>query len=242
MMNAMTLFLAAILLNIFAYLTIRLRPIIYHVKLFKPMIWNFKLSLMPLMVLLLNALIFLILVVVSNALNQVWIRILGQGLFVVGMVVWMLLLPNSGYLITELNLTHRDQDEHPVPIWYDIISIMSFALSGIVNTLVNIVMIQLMVLIAMDPSEVGLKWQGLLLGTALIINLLVSIGVYLGRYIRFNSWDILHPLSFVRKFIAHFKIKGKFKEFSLFVVFHTTFFMILYFSFGIHQYFILSGI
>lgn len=36
-------------------------------------------------------------------------------------------------------MTHRLDDVVEVPIWYDLISVMSFALSGIINTLVNIV-------------------------------------------------------------------------------------------------------
>lgn len=106
------------------------------------------------------------------------------------------MLPNSGYLITELNMTHRLDDVVEVPIWYEIISVMSFALSGIINTLVNIVFLQLIFLVGVDPENITKKTFISFIITAIILNVLVAIGVYLGRQIRFNSWDVLHPKSF----------------------------------------------
>lgn len=232
-----TIIFAALLLNVFAFLTIVLRPKLFGVKLFKPMIWNFKLSLLPLLLLVVNIIIFYILVTFSVYKELNFIGNIAVVLFILGMAFWILLLPNSGYLITELNLTHRNVDEKEVPVWYDIVSVLSFALSGIVNTLLNIVVFQLLYLILFDPDVLLRREKTILMTSAVIIILLVSIGVYLGRAIRFNSWDIVHISSFFKKLVSYFKEREHIKDFVLFVFFHTAFFIIMYLSFGIQNYF-----
>ena len=236
-MGVSSLILSAVLLNIFAYTTIKLRPRIYGVSLFKPMIWNFKLSLLPFAILVVDTIIFLLAAIIASYSGIAFIRYAGMFTAIMGLFVWLLALPNSGYLITELNLTHRDIDGDKVPIWYDIISVMAFAMSGIVNTLVNIVMIQVMILVFYDPSTVTKAHQSIFMLTALVLNLLVAIGVYLGRSIRFNSWDVIHIKSFFTKLKNHFEKPGEWKNCVLFVVFHTLFFMIMYVLAGIPFFF-----
>lgn len=229
------LILSVILLNAFAYLTIKLRPRIFNVDLFNPMIKNFKLSLLPFLVILVSTILFVIMSYFGS--NYHWLYVLGQIIFVIGIGIWLLLLPNSGYLITELNLTHRDSDKNEVPIWYDIVSMTAFALSGIINTLANIVIIQFIGIVILDPQHLSGKYHFALIVTGLLINLLVSIGVYLGRTIRFNSWDILHITSFINKLYKNFKRPGEWRNFFLFVVFHTALFMIIYVVIGVPYYF-----
>lgn len=140
-MDVKPLFTTTLLINVFAYLTIRLRPIIYKTKLFKPMIWNMKLSLLPFAIQIISFIIFIMLRYFSTLLEIPFLDVLAITLFLILQLLWLLFLPNSGYLITELNLTHRSEDKVEVPIWYDIVSVLSFAFSGIINTIVNIFMI-----------------------------------------------------------------------------------------------------
>ena len=135
-------------------------------------------------------------------------------------------------------MTHRLDDVVEVPNWYEIISVMSFALSGIINTLVNIVFLQLIFLVGFDPENITKKTFISFIITAIILNVLVAIGVYLGRQIRFNSWDVLHPKSFLKKLKNHFNSSRVLFEFILFVAMHATFFMILYYALGIQRIFI----
>jgi len=237
-MKFAALFLSVLFLNLFAVITIRLRPKIYKVKIYKPMLWNFKLSVLPLIVLILNIGIFIMLSYIGAKSNITAFLVSARILFFVGLAVWLLLLPNSGYLITELNLNHRDSDDKDVPIWYDIVSILSFALSGIVNTLANITLVQLSFVVAFDPLILTAVDHAVLFLSGLFIILLIVVGIYLGRIVRFNSWDILHPGSFMKKLKTHFAKHGTFKELILFIVFHTIFFTIMYVSFGIPFYFI----
>lgn len=239
-MQLRILFTTMILLNLFAYLTIVIRPRLYGVALFKPMIWNFKLSLLPLIVLLVTISIAFLFLLARVTFGVELFYYLGIGSFFIGLALWFVLLPNSGYLITELNLTHRQVDEKKVPIWYDIISILSLALSGVVNMMANIVVIQVFYLIIVDPVRLSFKNQLFLFLLTFVIILFASIGIYLGRSIRFNTWDLLHPISFIKKFIHHFRRKGAAKDAFLFIFFHLCFFILFYYMLGIPFYF--SGI
>jgi uncharacterized membrane protein len=227
-MKLITLMIAVILLNAFAYMTIKLRPVIFNVKIFKPMLKNFKLSILPLFILLMNVAVNMILLLIGSKFNVHFMGAAVSVLFLIGFLIWLVFLPNSGYLITELNLTHRDNDEKEVPIWYDIVSILSFALSGIINTLANIVIIQYVFLVLFDPLKLDGSGYFVLFISGFVIIFFVVIGIYLGRAIRFNSWDILHPKSFFKKLKNHFIKKGVWKELILYLTFNTIFFNHVY--------------
>lgn len=123
------------MLNFFSYITIVLRPNLFNVQLYRPMTKNFKLSILPFIVLLINFAIFILMAYLST--ENPMLRLVSRIIYILGLIVWLLLLPNSGYLIKELNLNHRSIENDEVPIWYDIVSTLSFALSGVVNTLAN---------------------------------------------------------------------------------------------------------
>lgn len=232
-MNLSTLFITVVLINLFAYMSIKFRPILFKTKLFKPMIWNFKLSMLPMIILLVTLSLVGIAITIGNTYEIFWLFDVAIVLLLIGIVIWLIMLPNSGYLITELNMTHRSEDGDLVPIWYDIVSVSSFAMSGIINTIANIAIIQILMLVIIDPEVITQKNRIFLLVSGFIINTLVAIGVYLGRQIRFNSWDLLHPKSFIKKLANHFTSLRVFKEFVLFVFMHASFFMILYYAMGI---------
>lgn len=232
-MNLSTLFITVVLINLFAYMSIRFRPILFKTKLFKPMIWNFKLSMLPMIILLVTLSLVGIAITIGNTYEIFWLFDVAIVLLFIGVAIWLIMLPNSGYLITELNMTHRSEDGDLVPIWYDIVSVSSFAMSGIINTIANIAIIQILMLVLIDPEVITQKNRIFLLISGFIINTLVAIGVYLGRQIRFNSWDLLHPKSFIKKLVNHFNTLQVFKEFVLFVFMHASFFMIIYYAMGI---------
>ncbi|MCL2664406.1 MAG: DUF1361 domain-containing protein [Defluviitaleaceae bacterium] len=237
-MNFLSLFLGILLLNLFAYITISIRPKIFKVKVYRPMLKNFVLSVLPLLILAANILIFLALSILRVYAEIEFLLAPAYVIYFAGLLVWLLFLPNAGYLITELNLNHRSTDEKEVPIWYDIVSVLSFALSGIVNTLANIVIIQLSFLVVFDPQALTASNYAALFFSGVGIIFLIVVGIYLGRVIRFNTWDLLRPLSFLKKIKSHYSERGRFKEFLFYVIINTIFFVIMYVSFGIPFFFI----
>ena len=102
MMFILILGIAAI--NLFAVLLTLLRPKLFGVKLYKPMLKNMGLSLLPLLVLIATILLMAAVLLYVNT-------FLGFVTGIAGVALWLLLLPNAGYLVTELNLNHRTVDK-----------------------------------------------------------------------------------------------------------------------------------
>lgn len=98
---------------------------------------------------------------------------------------WVLFFPNSPYILTDLfHLRARSG----VPVWYDLVLILAFAWTGLAFGFTSLLDIERLLLERIRRPAV----------TALIVFLLFlsGFGIYLGRFLRWNSWDVLHaPLS-----------------------------------------------
>lgn len=93
---------------------------------------------------------------------------------------WLVFLPNSPYIITDLVHLHS---EHSYLKWYDLFLVFVFALNGLLLGLLS--MADMFALLSKKFSEkVGLF-------TMFKVSLLCGYGIYLGRFLRFNSWDVL---------------------------------------------------
>jgi len=95
-------------------------------------------------------------------------------------LAWLVFLPNAPYLVTDL--MHLAPDGR-VPVLFDTVMLFSFALFGLALGLVSLRWMQR--LVADRWSRLG-GW--LFAGTALGA---AGFGIYLGRYVRWNSWDLL---------------------------------------------------
>jgi uncharacterized membrane protein len=95
-------------------------------------------------------------------------------------VGWLLLFPNSPYLVTDLiHLRERP----PAPLWFDALILVSAAVAGLLAGFVSLHLMQ---------GAVARLW-GTAAGwlTAVAVLGLSGFGVYLGRFARYNSWDVL---------------------------------------------------
>jgi uncharacterized membrane protein len=97
--------------------------------------------------------------------------------------LWLLFLPNAPYLLTDfIHLGSRDD----APIWFDIVLFGSFAWTGMLLGFLSIFLMQSVV-----RREAGATWSWVLVGASLAAS---SFGIYLGRSLRWNSWDfVLRP-------------------------------------------------
>jgi uncharacterized membrane protein len=106
-------------------------------------------------------------------------------------VVWLLFLPNAPYILTDfVNMEHA----HPL---FDALVIGSFAVTALALGFASLLLVQLVV------TRVG----GALAGWAVAVVSLfaASAGVYLGRVLRFNSWDVVQrPRSLLA--VAHARL------------------------------------
>ena len=100
-------------------------------------------------------------------------------------VVWFLFFPNAPYIVTDFVHLHPREG---VPYWYDLITLMAFALTGLFLGYLSLYLMQ----------EVVRGWLGRAASWmfALVMLGLSAFGIYLGRFVRWNSWDaLLDPLS-----------------------------------------------
>ncbi|HUR80815.1 MAG TPA: DUF1361 domain-containing protein [Thermoanaerobaculia bacterium] len=94
-------------------------------------------------------------------------------------IVWLLFLPNAPYIVTDfIHLRARP----PVPLWYDVLLLISCAGTGLLLGYGSTMIVQ---------RATARRW-GLRVGwTAAVVALLVAaFGIYLGRFVRFNSWEV----------------------------------------------------
>lgn len=104
------------------------------------------------------------------------------------LVAWLLLIPNSFYIITDL-FHLRKQDV--IPLWYDLALIMSFAWNGLIVGVLSVWQIEKIVC---NRWRVVNEWL-----FVLPLMYLNALGIFIGRYLRFNSWDVLtKPLELIK--------------------------------------------
>lgn len=94
--------------------------------------------------------------------------------------LWIAFLPNSFYLITDL--VHL-KPNYEASLVYDTIMLQSFVLSGLALGYTSVVMVHKQLEKRLRPSQV---WM--FVGA---IFLVCSFAIYLGRFSRWNSWDLL---------------------------------------------------
>jgi uncharacterized membrane protein len=96
------------------------------------------------------------------------------------LVLWLLFFPNAPYMLTDF--IHLGESES-VPVWYDALMLSSFAWTALLLGYASLYLVQLLA-----RRVVGLAWSWVGVACALA---LASFGVYVGRFVRFNSWDAL---------------------------------------------------
>lgn len=96
------------------------------------------------------------------------------------LLTWLLFIPNSFYIITDLyHLTHIDT----APKWFDVLMIFSFAWNGLLCGIISLRRVELFI-----SMQSGKKISVLVI---LAVMWLCAFGIYIGRYLRYNSWDVL---------------------------------------------------
>ena len=96
--------------------------------------------------------------------------------------VWLIFFPNAPYILTDLQhlavVNWQDIDT-----WYDVLMLVWFAFTGLLLGMVSLFMMQEII-----RREFG-RWVGW--GFVAFVTALTAVGVYVGRFLRWNSWDIL---------------------------------------------------
>jgi uncharacterized membrane protein len=97
-------------------------------------------------------------------------------------LVWLIFFPNAPYLLTDFQ--HLAFTNGSAPLWFDVILMIWFAWTGLLLGIASLYLMQEIVTKTFTPL-VGWVF-------AISATILSSFGVYLGRFLRWNSWDLLY--------------------------------------------------
>lgn len=95
-------------------------------------------------------------------------------------VVWLLFLPNAPYIVTDL-VHLQGIDRHL--LWLDVLVVMSFAFNGL--------MLFFLSLLDMESLLKTFIKGNLRFYVMNVVLFLTGFGIYLGRFLRYNSWEIV---------------------------------------------------
>lgn len=132
----------------------------------------------------------------------------------------VLFLPNAPYILTDL---FHLRERIAAPMWFDLILILSFAFIGMVFFVLSVNHL-------LSIFNFLFKSRWITSGLKFLIMLSSGYGIYLGRYLRFNSWDVVsNPFELVRQMFSSVFNENCYKEtFSVTITF--TIFLYLVFE------------
>jgi uncharacterized membrane protein len=95
------------------------------------------------------------------------------------MLLWLLVFPNAPYIITDL---YHLNDRPGIPQWFDLLLLFSAAWNGLLLGLLSLYNAEKFLLKKLTAIQAGIVLAGCVF--------LSGFGVYAGRYLRWNSWEI----------------------------------------------------
>jgi uncharacterized membrane protein len=110
--------------------------------------------------------------------NPAWIE--RRWKFAAAFICWLLFIPNSFYIITDL---FHLRSFFTAPMWFDLALILSFAWNGFVLGVLSVRQMERTVRL-----QFGYRNELWFIYPIMFLN---AFGVYIGRYLRFNSWDVI---------------------------------------------------
>lgn len=107
---------------------------------------------------------------------------------------WFLFLPNAFYIVTDLiHLRHASI----VPAWLDALIVFAAALAGMIMAFASLYRAEQFLTLYCTAWQVRVTIAGILLAS--------GFGVYLGRFLRWYSWDVVtQPLSLFSSVASRF--------------------------------------
>ena len=95
--------------------------------------------------------------------------------------LWLIFFPNAPYMLTDLQDLARDPGG--APLWYDVIIVVWCSWTGMLLGIISLYLMQDLI-VRLFGRTTGWIF-------VFVISGLSSFGIYIGRFVRLNSWDIL---------------------------------------------------
>lgn len=168
------------------------------------LVWNLFLAWIP-----------FVLAYIAYALS--WKRILLYIAIPIFAFLWLIFFPNAPYILTDLQ--HLAVESNAAPVWFDVILLVWFSWTGMLLGLVSLYLMHEIVKRAFG------RWVGWIF--VIFMSGMSSIGIYLGRFVRWNSWDILQEPSGVAISILGLVIDPSLRL-LVFTFLFTVFFLFIY--------------
>lgn len=141
------------------------------------LIWNLFLAYVP--------------YVITGYLTRRSVRGVGKWPIALLFITWLLFIPNSFYIITDLFHLGDHYNDRQAPQWFDLVMILSFVWNGLLLGVLSVHQMEKI----MQPF-LPARHEFFFLYPVMWLN---ALGVYTGRYLRYNSWDVItDPLQLLR--------------------------------------------
>lgn len=136
------------------------------------------------------------------------------------LAMWLLFFPNAPYIITDL---FHYEERLPVPYWYDLVLVISSAWNGLILGIVSLMNVEKFLSRYLKPFWVTVcEFASLLL---------CGYGVFIGRFLRFNSWDIVtDPRILVYASAHHVLLPQHYSKLWVFTILFAMLLGIIYFT------------
>jgi uncharacterized membrane protein len=131
--------------------------------------------------------------------------------------LWLIFFPNAPYMLTDL----QDLARHAsgAPLWYDVIIVVWCSWTGMLLGVISLYLMQDIILRSFGRAAGWLF--------VFVISALSSFGVYIGRFVRLNSWDILQNPAETAQEILGIVIDPS-RRLAAFTLLYTIFFLFVF--------------
>lgn len=136
------------------------------------------------------------------------------------LLAWLLFFPNAPYMITDIfHYTQR----LPVPFWYDLILVIAGAWNGLILGMASLLNVEQFLSRYLKP-----KW---VIACEIFSLVLCSYGIFIGRFLRFNSWDVLSdPGSLIYTSAHHVLVPQNYAKLWAFTLLFAALLGVIYFT------------
>ncbi|HEY6505114.1 MAG TPA: DUF1361 domain-containing protein [Chitinophagaceae bacterium] len=117
---------------------------------------------------------------ISNWLSRSERAMKNKWMIALSLVAWLLFIPNSFYILTDL---FHLRNIRSAPKWFDLLLLLSFAWNGLLFGIVSLRKIEVIL-----HTVSGRRFSFFIVFVVMWLN---AFGIYIGRFLRYNSWDIL---------------------------------------------------
>ena len=162
------IFLLLAATSILAVMMVAFRSMHFHTVFYGFLIWNLILAWTP---------IFPAIVLAKKRVQGIAGFLIASIIF----LIWLVLFPNSTYIVTDIIYL---KDLPWVPFWFDIVMFIIFIWNGLFLGFFSLLLVHRFL-------EQLLKGKFIPWLIVIFVIFLSSFGIYLGRFKRWNTWDII---------------------------------------------------